>query len=85
MESTTKDSIVPTDTSPSSSLHQDIEKGGDYAHLSNASIHSFAWEDVSVTVKDRQTGLLKTILRDSRGLVRAGTYAANLWVIQLMW
>lgn len=51
----------------------DVEKtAGDYAHLTNTSISTFSWEDVSVTVKDRQSRKPKTILSNVSGTLKAG-------------
>jgi hypothetical protein len=51
----------------------DVEKiAGDYADLTNTAIRSFGWEDITVTVKDRQTKRLKNILSDVSGIVKAG-------------
>jgi len=59
--------------SQSSSLGKDVEKNaGDYAHLTNASIRSFGWEAVTVTVKDRSTKKAKAILQGINGVVKAG-------------
>lgn len=59
--------------SQSSSLGRDLEKNvGDYAHLTNASIRSFGWEAVTVTVKDRSTKKPKAILQGINGVVKAG-------------
>lgn len=51
----------------------DVENNAaDYADLTNTSIRSFGWEDVTVTVKDRQTKQPKNILSDVNGMVKAG-------------
>lgn len=44
-----------------------------YARLTNASIRSFGWEGVTVTVKDRTTKKPKTILGGIDGIVKAGS------------
>jgi ABC-type sugar transport system ATPase subunit len=55
----------------------DIEKGStDYAHLTNESVHSFSWEDVTVTVKDRTSKQLIDILSGVNGMVEAGEMLA---------
>ncbi|KAF2729433.1 putative ABC transporter [Polyplosphaeria fusca] len=56
----------------------DVEKdaGADYAHLTNTSIQSFSWENVTVTVKDRQTKQPKDILSGITGNVKAGEMLA---------
>jgi hypothetical protein len=61
-----------------SSVH-DVEKAGDYAHLTNVTVQSFAWENVTVTVKDRSSGKLKTILNDCFGIVKAGKFKTQSW------
>lgn len=55
---------------------EDIEKGTvmDYAHLTNTSVHSFSWENVTVTVKDRKTKQPLEILTNINGVIEAGTY-----------
>jgi hypothetical protein len=40
--------------------------------LDNRSVRSFAWEDVTVTVKDRETKEPKKILSKVDGCVKAG-------------
>lgn len=58
----------------SSSPERDLEKNAaDYAHLTNASIRSFGWKTVTVTVKDRSTKKPKTILHGINGIVNAGS------------
>lgn len=53
----------------------DVEKdAGGYAHLSNTTIRSFSWEGVTVTVRDRHTKQLKTILSDVSGVVKSGRF-----------
>lgn len=53
---------------------EDVEKGvaTDYAHLTNTTVHSFSWEDVTVTVKDRKTKQPIEILSGVSGVVEAG-------------
>jgi hypothetical protein len=52
----------------------DVEKAaGDYAHLTNTTVQSFGWENISVTVKDRESKLPKTIVSNVNGIVKAGT------------
>lgn len=54
---------------------EDVEKGkADYAHLENATVHSFSWRDVTVTVKDRRTKQPLEILAGVDGIVEAGWY-----------
>jgi ABC-type multidrug transport system ATPase subunit len=67
-----------SESSLSRSNRADVEKTacGDYAHLSNTTANSFAWENVSVTVKDRQTKQPKTIVNNINGIVKAGELLA---------
>jgi hypothetical protein len=55
----------------------DVEKGtgADHAHLTNTAIRSFSWDDVTVTVKDRESKQPKDILSGVNGMVKAGTYS----------
>jgi hypothetical protein len=62
------------DLSHPSTVH-DIEKSGNYAHLTNTAVYNLAWEDVSVTVKDRVSGGPKVILNGCSGILRAGMSA----------
>lgn len=69
---------------PESSLHQigyppshDIEKNeDDHSHLTNTTISSFCWEDVSVTVKDRSSHQPKNLLTNVSGSLAAGQMLA---------
>ncbi|KAF2200293.1 ATP-binding cassette transporter-like protein [Delitschia confertaspora ATCC 74209] len=65
-------------TSAHGSDLSDVEKeaGSDYAHLTNTTIRSFGWQNVSVTVKDRQTKKPKLILSDATGIIQAGEMLA---------
>jgi hypothetical protein len=50
----------------------DIERGtAADAHL-NTTVHSLAWKGITVTVKDRETKLPKTIVDNVHGIVEAG-------------
>jgi len=52
----------------------DIEKhGGDYSHLSNTTLHSFAWNDITVTISARNAHVPKMLLTDVNGAVKAGS------------
>lgn len=52
----------------------DIEqKAVDGAYLHNTTVHSLAWQGITVNVKDRQTNKSKTILDNIDGIVNAGT------------
>jgi ABC-type multidrug transport system ATPase subunit len=56
---------------------EDIEKGStDYAHLTNKTVHSFSWEDVTVTVKDRASKQPLDILSGVNGMIEAGEMLA---------
>jgi hypothetical protein len=63
-------------TSKTSSFTHDVEKHADYAHLSNDVVKSFAWENDTVTVKDRETRSPKAILDNTSGAVHAGEMLA---------
>ncbi|KAF2870169.1 ATP-binding cassette transporter-like protein [Massariosphaeria phaeospora] len=56
----------------------DVEKEAhfDYAHLSNNVVQDFSWENITVTVKDRETKQPKEILSGVNGLVQAGEMLA---------
>ena len=56
----------------------DVENmiGRDYTQLTNTEIRSFAWEGVTVKVKERQSKKQKTILSDVSGVVKAGELLA---------
>ncbi len=52
----------------------DLEQGTlTDAPLLNTTVHTLAWKGVTVTVKDRETKLPKTIVDNVSGLVEAGT------------
>ncbi|KAI9680295.1 MAG: hypothetical protein M1829_001181 [Trizodia sp. TS-e1964] len=56
---------------------QDIEQDADdSAHLNNTTVRSFAWQAVSVTVRDRATKQPKAILSGADGCVSAGNLVA---------
>ncbi|TLD38185.1 putative ABC transporter [Venturia nashicola] len=58
-------------------LSNDVEKaGGDYAHLTNTTVRSFGWENVTVNVQDRESKLPKTIVSNVSGVVKAGELLA---------
>ncbi|KAK0646654.1 P-loop containing nucleoside triphosphate hydrolase protein [Cercophora newfieldiana] len=46
------------------------------AHLRNTTIRNISWKGVTVTVKDRETKLPKTILENVEGIVEAGEICA---------
>jgi hypothetical protein len=60
-------------------LSQDVEKGiivRDYAHLTNETVKSFSWNNVTVTVNDRATKQPLDILSSINGIVEAGEMLA---------
>jgi hypothetical protein len=68
--------VTSLEESQNSSLNHDLEKKGDYAHLHNSLVRSFAWENVSVLVSDRTSKKSRAILERSNGLIRAGEIMA---------
>jgi hypothetical protein len=69
--------MSPTEVShseggPSDSIDIEKDAGSDYAHLTNTSIQSFSWDNITVTVKDRQTKQPKDILSGVNGIIKAG-------------
>lgn len=56
--------------------YPDVEKGSNagYRHLTNNTVRTFSWENVTVTVKDRQTKRPKKILSGVNGVVKAGMF-----------
>lgn len=44
------------------------------AHLRNTTVHNISWQGVTVTVKDRETKLPKTIVDNVDGIVEAGPF-----------
>ena len=59
-----------------SAANLDVEKDGDshYAHLTNTYVSSYSWENVTVTVKDRESERPKDILSNVSGSIQAGEY-----------
>lgn len=49
------------------------------AHLKNTTVRNITWKGVTVTVKDRETKLLKTIVENVEGIVEAGILPVGLW------
>ena len=43
------------------------------SHLLNTTVRNFAWRGVTVTIKDRETKLPKTLVDACDGIVEAGT------------
>ncbi|PGH11181.1 hypothetical protein AJ79_05023 [Helicocarpus griseus UAMH5409] len=57
----------------SNTMDPDLEaNSGHHAFLMNDTIHSFAWRNVSVSVKDHETKKPKTILENANGHVNQG-------------
>lgn len=56
---------------PENDHHVDLEARND-AHLMNNDVNSFAWQGITVTVKDRETKQMKAILHNIDGIVEAG-------------
>ncbi|KAH7087628.1 ATP-binding cassette transporter-like protein [Paraphoma chrysanthemicola] len=56
----------------------DVEKaaGQDFAHLTNESVKSFSWDNVTVTVKDRATKQPLDILSGVNGIIEGGELLA---------
>ncbi|KAI0006898.1 P-loop containing nucleoside triphosphate hydrolase protein [Xylariaceae sp. FL0662B] len=52
----------------------DVEQGD--THLLNTTVHNLAWQDVTVTVKDRNTKELRNIVNNVEGIVEAGEICA---------
>lgn len=63
--------------SPTQSVDVEKDAGTDYAHLTNDSVRSFGWEDITVTVKDRTTKQPLEILSGINGSVEAGKYESG--------
>jgi len=56
--------------------------GSSSSQLTNSDIRTFAWKNVVVTIKDRQTGDPKKILSVPGGIVKAGKaprQARSIW------
>lgn len=64
-------------SSDSDKANRDLELGHvATAHLANDAIHSFAWNDLAVRVKDRVTKKQLTILTSANGIVHQGEMLA---------
>lgn len=62
-----------------SDLSEDVEKDAasqSYTHLTNDTVKSFSWENVTVTVNDRATKQPLDILSNVNGVVEAGEVLA---------
>lgn len=63
--------------SDADTFNVDIEqKSLDDAHLQNNTVRNFLWHNVTVTVKDKETGHPKLILDNVDGMVEAGEICA---------
>lgn len=57
----------------------DIERqASTKAQLQNTTVHNYAWQDVTVTVKDRATKQSLSILENVNGFVKAGKMVASV-------
>jgi hypothetical protein len=67
-------STIPLDATRAGDDSLDVEKDPrtDYTHLTNQSVHSFSWEDITVTVKDRHSKQPLKLLSNVSGTVQAG-------------
>jgi len=64
--------------SPSNSV-DDVEKSavlGHHAHLTNETVRSFSWSNLTVTVNDRATKQPLNLLSNVNGFVEAGEIVA---------
>ncbi|KAH6624352.1 P-loop containing nucleoside triphosphate hydrolase protein [Chaetomium sp. MPI-SDFR-AT-0129] len=59
------------------STNADIERGAD-SHFLNTTVRSLAWKGITVTVKDRETGLPKNLVDNVDGFLEAGEVLAIL-------
>ena len=62
-----------------SNLSTDVEKdaaNSNHAHLTNDSVHTFSWENVTVTVTDRSSKQPLDILSNVSGMVETGELIA---------
>lgn len=57
---------------PMDDLNIDIEERAGDGHLINTTVKSFAWRDITVTVKDHKTKQPKSLLWNVNGIVKAG-------------
>lgn len=56
----------------------DVEKRGADVHLRNTTVKNFAWQNITVTVKDHKTKQPKDLLHGVNGIVRAGMLTITL-------
>lgn len=55
----------------------DLERRPTDAHLRNTTVKNFAWQDITVTVKDNKTKEPKALLQGVSGIVNAGMYSIS--------
>jgi hypothetical protein len=71
-----------TDPATKAGPNIDIEHGVVADAFVNTTVRSLAWKGLTVTVKDRETKLPKTIVDNVDGLVEAGEYPSLLnWTL----
>jgi hypothetical protein len=70
---------IPTGTMMPTSQSLDVEKNirTEYTHLTNQSVHSFSWEGVTVTVKDRHSKQPLELLHKVNGTIKAGMFSTT--------
>ena len=70
--------------SKSNSVDVEKDAGVDYAHLTNSTVQTFSWENITVTVKDRVTKQPKEILSNINGIVKAGRLHRFLYLFAVL-
>lgn len=63
--------------SPPDVFAVDVEKKGADKHFLNTTVKDFAWQNITVTVKDHKTKKPKDLLHRVNGIVKAGELAIN--------
>jgi ATP-binding cassette, subfamily G (WHITE), member 2 len=77
MEHTTDDALSGNGTPTEKPNPQDLELNPiPTAHLINDVVQTFGWQEMNVTVKDRSSKQMLSILSDANGLVKAGELIA---------
>jgi hypothetical protein len=67
--------MVASQTAARDAFGMDVEqKAGDDTSLKNDTVRSFAWQGITVTIKDRKTKEPKAILANVDGYVEAGKF-----------
>ncbi|SPO06048.1 probable ABC transporter [Cephalotrichum gorgonifer] len=69
-------SDVQNDESSQRTFGTDVENQAADTYLQNTTVQNFAWQNISVTVKDRKTKESKALLDGISGIVRAGEICA---------